>query len=287
MTPLSSLVSAAGLTWDFVGFWPILEPTDVNFLNGWALPGGRYALGVGRGVDSNQTALIDMCITNAAMGGDRQIESMGGAPYTRLWSAAAGYSLLGLDAFSAMLETGQGFDLAAGAEWSTVRRAYWLKFLIQSATAAPDLRNGLLLMPRYGVQHAWPGQPLGINNSGGFGIIGDGAGQWQYGSYDRTGPYAVLENVALPAHVLTEWNQVDIVIISERAGLPAEMQFWFNGALQLTRNWVGVDLVAPVPGEWRWTPMMSGGSIPAGGGESKFHSVECRMGRYDSQGVAV
>ena len=288
MTPLSTLVSAAGLTWDFVGFYPYLNPVDASPVNGWGLPGGRYAIGTGRGIDQNDYACPDMSMVNQAMGGDRELVSLAGGPaFLRLWANAAGYSMLGLDAFSAQIDTGTSFNLAAGAEWSSWTRAYWLKFLIQCPDATPDGRNGVFMIPRNNDVPAWPDRNIGVNQSGGFGIYGDGAGQWTYGSFDRTGPWSAREIVALPAHVLTEWNQVDIVMIGERVGQPAEMQFWFNGALQLTRNWLGADLEPPVANEWRWVPVCEAGSVAAINSDIHIGAVECRMGRYDSQGTAV
>ncbi len=287
--PTSTIVQNAGIVWDYVGFYPNLNPIDASPLNGWGLPGGRFAIGTGgRGVDQNNYALDDMSMINAALGGDREIVSLAGGPaFLRLWANAAGYSVLGLDAFSAQIDVGTGFNLAAGAEWSTRIRAYWLKFLIQCPDATPDGRNGLFMIPRNQDIQAWPGRPFGVQNSGGFGIYGDGAGQWTYGSFDRTGPWSAREIVALPAHVLTEWNQVDIVMISERVGQNAEMQFWFNGVLLLTRNWLGALLEPPVANEWRGAPICSGGSVAAINSDCHFGGVECHMGKYDSQGVEV
>lgn len=286
--PLATIVTAPGMTWDYVGYYPYPR-TDDTIPMGWAGAQGRYMIGTGNVVRENEYRWSNMATINQSLGaGNWQVRCpTGGIPYCSFYGAAAGFQRWGLDAFSAFLDNGTGFALAAGAEFANVQKVHWTRFLIQSPTAAPEPRNGLLITPTNNGVAAWPDNAPGVNNRGGFGITGDGAGQWQYASYNRAGAFGVREVVALPVHVLTDWNMVDIVMIGERVGQAAEVQFWFNGALILTRNWLGALLEPQAANEWRWVPIIEGGSVAAAAFECNIGAICVRKGMYDSQGTAV
>lgn len=282
--PLSTLVQTPGLVWDqvFTFPWPRYEDTHPQTPG---FPLSRFAMNVG-GVQrensyvwSYSTRTNNMTATNYAL-----TAPTGGPSYFQINSAGIGTGIVGLDAMRCQTDIGTGFALAAGAEHSSDRRVWWLKWLMQSPTAAPDIRCGLVLTPaNNGNVTRW------VDNAathGGAGFTGDGAGQWQYASYNRAGPGVVREVLALPAHVLTEWNMFELLVISERPGIPASLQVWFNGALIATRNWLAALLEPYTAQEWYMLPLMGGGGVGAAG-ECNFMDVEMRRGRFTRIGVEV
>lgn len=286
--PLPASSSNPAIIWDEKITWPYPRSEDVTPL-GPAFPMGRYAWNVGQVIRDDCWTYTYNAINNIAAGGQGLYCATGGVPYYQVESVAVGRALHGLEMMQVMPDIGTGFALAAGAEHCSSRRVWWLKWLMQSPDVAPDERNGLLLIPVSNRNNTrWPDDPVGPNNSGGFGFNGNGAGQWQYVSYNRAGVLLQREAVALAAHNLAEWNQFEIVIISERHGIPATAEFYFNGAFLFTRNWGGVLLEPLQANEWRYVPVICGGDRGVGaGGHTNFTSVECHRGRFTRAGVEV
>lgn len=277
-----------GIVWDHVLTFPYPRYEDTHPQSP-GFPLARYGWSVGQVIRENSYMYSYMSRVNNMAAANYSLRcDTGGPTYFQLTAVAVGRGIVGMDAMRLQLDIGTGFVLANGAEHSSDRRAYWLKWLMQSPDAAPDVRNGLIFQPaNNGNNTQWVDTPVGANNSGGFGFTGDGAGQWQYASYDRTGVALLREAIALPAHNLAEWNQFELVILAERTGIPATVEIWFNQTLIGTRNWTGADLEPYAAQEWYYNPTMAGGSLAVGGGTTNFTDVVCRRGRYTRTGVEI
>ncbi len=135
--------------------------------------------------------------------------------------------------------------LGAGFLNPSWRRVVNYKFGIAlGAGSTPDEQTGVLLaLEASGAflgTDQWPTAPS-VTFGGGFGIVGDGAGDWLWESYDGTvPPNAVSESVALSGFYsdAEEWNQFEIEIVSAAGGRAAVCELYINGALALTRNFV-------------------------------------------------
>lgn len=286
--PIPVITQNPGIVWDYhvTLFYP--RTTDVLPTNP-AMNFGRMLNSAGwQQREDSYKSEYSLFTNNSAAGAYFLRSDAGGRPYMALSSAAAGRMMIGLDAMRAFVDIGTGFVLAAGAEHSSAARVFWLKWLMQSPDATPDLRCGLILQPSNNqANNRWPDEPLPALRQGGFGFCGDGAGQWRYASYDRAAASLLREAVALPAHTLSEWNMCELLIISERRGIPATVEIWFNGALIGNRNWGGLLLEPLTANEWCFLPCIAGGSTGAGGGTANFSDVECRWGRFTRTGIEV
>lgn len=287
--PIPTIIQNPTQQWDFVSYFPLLDPRDTPPLTpGLAMQ--KFVSTTGEhhnAVSRNQFG--EIARMNSAMAAGYQLRADAGGPaYLQLESAAAGRMILGLDDYFATVLTGSGITLAPGVPLGTYWRNTWLKWLMQCPTGTPTTRTGLLFCPVLTANnHVWPDLPAGINNTGGFGFIGDGVGQWRYASYNRAGPLVLREAIALPAHNVLEWNSFEIQIINARPGIPATVEFWFNGGLVAVRNWLGTDLEDYAVNEWRFMPVMCGGNPLAAGAKVNITSVECRKGAYTRDGVPL
>lgn len=283
--PDTTIVQNQAIIWDRVTTFPYTRYEDTHPIS----PGNpfyRELINVGPILRENGYVNAAQGRTNNAAGAGYAFRADAGGPtYLQLESAAAGSMIIGLDSMRLTCDVGTGFALADGAQRTSARRVWWLSWLMQSPDAAPDLRNGLIVTPaNNGGVTRW------IDNAathGGFGISGDGAGQWRYTSYNRAGPGVLREALALPAHTLAEWNLFELVVIGERFGIPATMDLWFNGTFVANRNWTGALLEPYTANEWYMLPLMGGGSVGAGGGHCNITDVTCRQGRFTRDGVEV
>lgn len=283
--PIPVITQNAGIVWDFVGSFPFPRTEDI-FPASIGTPVNRTSLSVGT-IKTNSQYLNrkNGHINSSAAAGFALRSDTGGPAYLQLESGGAGSQILGLDAFACECDTGSGFGLADGAQHQSQRRVWWLEWLMQSPTANLPERSGLLCIPAWSdVVPRWIDNPA---TAGGWGFVGDGAGQWTYRSYNRSGPSVIRESIALPPHTMTLWNKFELVVIGERFGIPATLEIWFNGSLVATRNWTGALLENYQIQEWRYVPMMGGGTTGAGGAACNFTSMVNRQGRYTRAGVEV
>lgn len=277
--------------WDEVITFPVLDPSDTLPGAAPGPPTARFVTRSGRTFIST-TNTINIGNTNGTGGpAGHSFQSIGGGPpYLQLGSGGAGLQTIGLDVMAAYVDLGSTYALAPGAEWPPLYRTTWLTWLMQGFTANPDQANGLLVMPTnqagLGV-HQWPSRAVGASNAGGFGIVGDGAGQYTYASYDRTGVLLAREVVPLPAHTITDWNKFELVITSGWGnGVNATVDLYMNGTFVLQRDWTGALLEPYAANEWRMLPVMGGGGL-AGAGGTNFGGVVCKMGAYTRDGVRI
>lgn len=181
-------------------------------------------------------------------------------------------------------DTGSGDPLAAGSSQSPLMKVWWLKFLMRSPHANPNSFTGVLAMPTNNRNNVgWPLNGVGATNRGGFGFVGDGAGQWQYASFDRSGVGSTFETVALPTHLTTDWNLFELQCVNARPGFPATVTAHFNGALVLTRGWASGLLEDYAANEYRFVPVFAGGDQKDGW----WKSVVIRKGEFTRDGQKV
>lgn len=286
--PQTSLVSNTNIIWDEQLTFPQPDTND----NLPASPGNpiqRFSYNQGHQL-TGTTTQGEITQTNVATGGCGASfrSDAGGMVYYQLGCGGAGRYVAGMDAMQAQLDIQHAgsIQLAAAAKWPSQFRVMWLSWLMQAFTANPDERNGLLMMPTPVARWGWPDAPVGVNNRGGWGFVGDGAGQYVYRSYDRTGVSSIREQIALPAHVITEWNLFEIVMVAAQGGNAAYTEIYFNQQLIATRNWLGALLEPYAAQEYRMMPVLSGGGAGGAGG-TNFTCLVCRKGRFTRAGVEI
>lgn len=287
--PIPVVSQNPAIEWDEILYWPDLDSNDVAP----AAPGNpvqRY-LKVTGDYHGLANAPREMSRTNSALNSGFTFRAdVGGLPYFRGGSGGGAVSRLniGFDGMHALLDIGTGFPRAAGTELASWCRVWWLKWwMADDDPNPPNRRVGLIVQPfNNAAAPAWPDEPVGGTNHGGFGFNGDGA-SWQYCSYDRAGVALARELVALPAHNVTDWNQFEIVLIGERPGIPATAEFYFNGAQLFTRNWTAGLLEPYAANEWRFMPVLGSGDPGAPSNHVCITQVECRKGRFTRAGVEL
>ena len=283
--PIPVITQAPGIVWDFVGSFPYPRVEDI-FPASVGNPVNRTSTSVGWVTTNSQYLNRKNCHTNNFLAAAFALRSdTGGPAYLQIESGGAGTGILSLDAFACECDTGSGFALAEGAQHQSQRRVWWLSWLMQSPTANLEQRSGLLCIPAWNdMVTRWIDNPATL---GGWGFVGDGAGQWTYRSYSRAAPSTIRESIALPAHDMTLWNQFELVVIGARFGIPATLAIWFNGSLVATRNWTGADLENYQIREWRYSPVMGGGTTNAAGAACNFADVVNKQGRFDRAGTEI
>ena len=269
MTPMASMVGRSVMDWDQEITFP-LPNFDETLSQGIAANDCKYLSSANR-IDSVNAENGLIASTSATGGGAGRYDSAVGAgvanglPAYRIVGNAPGDSFrLGLEGLAAVLPvTTLGTVMAAGASYPSASRVWWLKTLIRQRLdggANPANGAGLLVVPSNAAATNWPTLIVGANNRGGFGVVQDGANNWTYRSFDRTGVGLARETIALPAHNIDHYNQAEWVMVAARPGFQAYVEFWFNSTLICTRNWTGA-LLEPIGGlpvadvsEWRWVP---------------------------------
>lgn len=297
MSPIPSIGSATTLIWDQEVFWP------VHYRRNQALPDG---ITTNHGSDvKNRIAYTSVTETMDPEGVTAGVNA-GGMQYTadlddtgttgqgflllRLGApalAAPNYDHLCFPALAGQCMVSPVAGLNDGALWPSLARVYWLTAWIRwrgtAGTLVPDNRTGVTVMPvEIGDNTYWQSR-LPPNNRGGVSICGDGAGQWQHCSWDRSGSLVLRYAQALPAHDITLWSAADFVFVSSQAAQAATFQFWFNGELITTRDWLGTDLERPVGYEYNWQP----NSRNMGGDGDLYEMFHMRQGRFLPTGVEL
>lgn len=177
--------------------------------------------------------------------------------------------------------------LAAGVALPSIERVYRLRIFLFTDDPITLQTTRILMTPFITSGGAAPNRvsnAVGISNKGGFGIGGDGAGQWQYQSYNRAGINLFRETVALPAHDMAQVNCFEAVRINATSGADASWVFRWNGEDFLSRDYTGVLLEPPLSGEWSYAPVIETiGTID----QKPFYRFNCRWGRFLPTGVEV
>jgi len=179
--------------------------------------------------------------------------------------------------------------LAPGVSLPSIDRVYRLRVFLQSRPGfSLEPRHRVLLAPFNqniaGVQT--PSNLVGPNNAGGFGVAGDGAGQWQYVSYNRLGVNLLFEAVPLPAHDIEAVNCFEWVRVNGRAGFETEWVFRWNGEDVISRNYASGLLTALdiTNSEWAYCPIVEASGAVAG---NWYFNLECAWGRFLPNGVEI
>lgn len=281
--------------WDLWQTWP--EPDGNRPLPDPITAGDTYYLtqfGIRRDGPATTIPAVETTASGGGAGGASQVAcQVGGVTYGFPWGQSSvggvvGASrIVGMEGFHARVavDPNNVYPLPAGASLFPVLRVWWLRVLLRWHQVAgdPTAGAGVVLMPQNGAVTGWPGNAVGANNRGGMGIVGDGAGQWVHRSFNRTGINLQRYENALPAHTLAEWNAVDFIIYSQRAGnVNAQFELWWNGSRITTRDWTGTDLEGMALNEWMWVPHVrvdDQGAI--------LWRCELRAGAYTPDGTEV
>lgn len=129
--------------------------------------------------------------------------------------------------------------LAAGYTNPSWRRVCWMTIRVAQDAGVLDEDDGMVFIP-FGAAQVGDVWPTAGTNHGGFGILPDGAGAWQWGSYGLGAfPGNRIETVPLPVPDPQDWNQFDLVVVSGAPGRQASVEVFVNGVSALTRTWVG------------------------------------------------
>lgn len=127
-------------------------------------------------------------------------------------------------------------DLAPGYASPTQQRVYRVQWSMRMVAPALDRASGMQFAPTNVLGNAW-------TQAGGaaFGIVGDGAGAWEYIQSDTAAfPGNVTASFVIPASVVPDaedWNSFDMELINSAPGRPASMSLFVNNQEVLTKNW--------------------------------------------------
>jgi hypothetical protein len=251
-----------------------------------------YIGGPWMGRDDGNATPRDLWVYNSAGAGAAQVQAMyKGVLATGVGSAGPGVVQDSLTGITMMpLTDGTGLDPAyVVPSW---RRVNWFSWsMALSAGATVNQQTGFLFTAEAGPQtvNKWPYAPS-VAFHGGFGIIGDGAGGWNWQTWSLNGgvpPNPIIETVALGPFITDpeDWNMFELVLVSASGGRNASLELWINDALALTRDWVNAPaLPGLVPGLgidfFRYTPIaqaFTGGTLWLG-------DWIYRMGRFTRSG---
>lgn len=161
-------------------------------------------------------------------------------------------------------------------------RVNWLSFNIAMDVGTLDRNSGFLLTSVGGTQTQalWPIAPATLFGTG-FGIVGDGAGNWNFESFTGNPPATVLESVSLAPFIsdASELHSFDYVMIGCTGERPANFQLYVDQELVLERNWeTGVVLPFLPAAATRWTPNFQ--VATPSGDRILLGNWEWKMGRF-------
>lgn len=183
-------------------------------------------------------------------------------------------------------------NLAAGYRQPSWRRVQWLTMNLAMDFGTLDRNSGVLLVSGSGPQSGpiWPVAAATIW-TGGWGIVGDGAGNWNWESFGHnagfTVPGPLTESVSLAPAIsdAADWHTFDFVCISGAGGREASFELHIDSEVFLTRNWVDAPVLDTLPVAppdlslaRRWFPVWQ----VSGPNNEKiyFGDWEFRMGRF-------
>lgn len=114
-----------------------------------------------------------------------------------------------------------------------IRCFAWSFLFAQVAAANYTTLTGIAFEPATSASPGW----IDAGNRG-FGILGNGAGGWQYNEKNAggVGVYQTTTAIAWPVAV-TELARVDVVIFSATATGAASLEVWINGTRFITSTW--------------------------------------------------
>lgn len=174
-------------------------------------------------------------------------------------------------------------DLAAGFRNPAWRRVQWLTVNLAMDSGTLDRNTGLMFSASGGAQSTplWPIAPATLWG-GGFGVVGDGAGNWNWEIYGPApNPAPVIESVSLAPAIsdASDWHTFDFVFISGAGGREASFELHIDSEVFLTRNWVAAPLMHTLAAAAnRFFPIWQVGTTS--GDVMYFGDWEFKMGRF-------
>lgn len=173
---------------------------------------------------------------------------------------------------------GPGFQ---GVEWA---RVYRLTVQL-SMDGSLGRGSGLQFAPSstISVNFTEQGQPA-------FGVVGDGAGGWEYLQGDLGAfPGNITDEVLIPVATVPDaedWNTFIFEIINSAPGRTATMTLTVNGILVVSRNWVA-PLALPDFSGVSGTKFVWGPRCDTAGVDLFMGSVQVDMGRFTQAGLEL
>lgn len=160
-------------------------------------------------------------------------------------------------------------------------RFFWWQWLMAKPVAATAFtpETGFILEPKGVTGASWP-----TAANGGVGIIGDGAGGWQFGAkkLGGAGPFTVTQPLVWPV-ALDEWCQVDFTIVGASGQGDASFTLSLGGSVVLTFPW-GVGSILPdytsTANALRLAPYFRLGDAGAPAGAVNFTALRFRAGMF-------
>jgi hypothetical protein len=204
-------------------------------------PDIRTSFQVGTAVNVNgyTSSGISTTLWGAAVGpGSSTMQLQYNVPCARFQSTGAGGNrefYMTLSACYPVLTQANITPIAGGSPFQSAMRVHRISFMLRQANL--PLRGGVgflvsRLAPTAGIY--W------------FGIEGDGAGGWRWGTNKIGGAGARVKTVAIPGLIGTDWNQFSLEMISAIPGQgDGQVRLFVNNVLFLTRSF-GAGTVLPV-----------------------------------------
>jgi len=108
----------------------------------------------------------------------------------------------------------------------------WSFLFAQGVAANYTTLSGIAFEPCTSAAPGW----INAGNRG-FGILGDGAGNWQYNEKNAGGAGVYQTTTALSWPVaFTEWCRVDVIILNATAIAGAKIEVWLDGVRAITSD---------------------------------------------------
>jgi len=201
-------------------------------------------------------------------------------------STTSAPSVNGINGFQAM----PIIDIAGlepGFENPSFQRVSWFQFAL-SIEAASTLGQGSgVLMTNFGATQAADTWPTVGTTTGSFGVVGDGAGSYQWGIWSGGAfPGNTVELVSLVPFIPdpTGWTVFDYVIVSGAPGREAFVELRVGGVAVLNRSWVTAPTLEP-SGPFYYQPVHRVGD---GAGDSLFLGpMRYRQGAFLPNGTEL
>ena len=266
----------------------------------YSYPIVSLALGAGQGMNPNFYYLNGGLLQVGANPYDPNASSSGGGGITSDYFLHRGLLAARYGTTGAIFVEGTFFPwwaptwgpaggISPGAVQSAVSSVAVLDYLL-ATNGITNIGTGVILLPWSGADIPSAAQPQEAAPTGGFGIVGDGAGNMQFVTWE-SGTGAVLSNTPIPAGVVPDfedWNLYRIIIVTGDSANPATLTLEVNGTLLVDRLAFGsATLERPDQG---LAQAYTFASIWAGrqpGGAQMFGRLHGRWGRTLPSGVAI
>lgn len=254
--------------------WPLVSTTAavaaVFEVNGNPRYGIATAYGVWGAVFGTGPATNNMLIHKGAYAGQFTCDGAGN------------YSGRAMNGFSVQLNLDKPVGAPPRMTFPEQTRCYGLTFLMAVRTLRNySAKTGVVMQLAAGAVPGW----IDAGNAG-FGIVGDGAGGWQFVSKKAAGAGVYDEQVPIVWPLArTEWARVDYVLLGATSTGAAAFQLWVDNLLILERSWAAGTLLpdytaASAPANAaRMIPLAQCGEL-AVSGELAIAGLRYQAGRF-------